>query len=99
MSDRDTADYLEERKRIAGLFTTEVAVQNLPNLLDIEFDSEVWQTWGAKCLGCGSCAMVENCVSESIRMSSESAVSQIPAIRPADPQRSFAQESAGNTPR
>ncbi len=58
ISDRDTADYLEERKRIADLFTTKVAVQNLPNLLDIEFESDVWQTWGAKCLGCGNCAMV-----------------------------------------
>jgi formate hydrogenlyase subunit 6/NADH:ubiquinone oxidoreductase subunit I len=58
ITDQDTADYLEERRRIASLFTTEVAVHNLPNLLDIEFESEVWQEWGDKCLSCGSCAMV-----------------------------------------
>ncbi|MDK9700252.1 MAG: 4Fe-4S dicluster domain-containing protein [bacterium] len=30
----------------------------MPNLLDIEFESEVWKKWGAKCLSCGTCAMV-----------------------------------------
>jgi len=58
ITDADTDAYLIERKRIASLFDTEIAVHNLPNLLDIEFESEVWQEWGEKCLGCGSCAMV-----------------------------------------
>ena len=30
----------------------------LPNLLDIEFESPVWEKWGGKCFSCGSCAMV-----------------------------------------
>ena len=58
VTEQDTADYLEVRRRIAGGFGTSVNVQNLPNLLDIEFESEVWRKWGAKCLSCGSCAMV-----------------------------------------
>ncbi len=58
ISEQDTHDYLVERRRLAGLEQPHVAVHNLPNLLDIEFDSEVWRRWGAKCLSCGSCAMV-----------------------------------------
>jgi len=54
----DTRAYLKERKRITDLFTGQINLQNLPNLLDIEFESEVWKKWGAKCLSCGSCAMV-----------------------------------------
>lgn len=58
IEERDTQDYLEVRNRIAGKFENQVNVQNLPNLLDIEFESPVWNRWGAKCLSCGSCAMV-----------------------------------------
>lgn len=58
ISERDTYDYLQERKRLAELPQPEVPVHHLPNLLDIEFESSVWQRWGDKCLSCGSCAMV-----------------------------------------
>ncbi len=58
VSEEDSQDYLEERNRIAASFGPTFPVQNLPNLLDIEFESEVWKKWGAKCLSCGSCAMV-----------------------------------------
>ncbi len=58
VEDHDTDEYLKVRKKIASSFTTKVDVTGLPNLLDIEFDSDVWRKWGPKCLGCGSCAMV-----------------------------------------
>lgn len=58
ITDKDTEAYLEVRRRIADSFETHVDVQNLPNLLDIEFESDVWKKWGKKCLSCGSCAMV-----------------------------------------
>ena len=58
ITDADTTAYLETRKNIAAAYDTRVHVENLPNLLDIEFDSEVWKKWGDKCLSCGSCAMV-----------------------------------------
>jgi formate hydrogenlyase subunit 6/NADH:ubiquinone oxidoreductase subunit I len=58
ITDADTADYLAERKRLAAIEQPEVHVQNLPNLLDIEFESDVWDRWGERCLSCGSCAMV-----------------------------------------
>lgn len=54
----DTQDYLEVRRRIAEGFEIDVDVRNLPNLLDLEFESDVWKKWGSRCLSCGSCAMV-----------------------------------------
>ncbi len=58
ITEDDTLAYIRERKRIADLFETKVNAQNLPNLLDIEFESDVWNKWGDRCMGCGSCAMV-----------------------------------------
>ncbi len=58
ITERDTHDYMRVRQRIAESFKSGANIQNLPNLLDIEFESEVWKKWGDKCLSCGSCAMV-----------------------------------------
>ncbi len=58
VAEPDTQAYLEARRRIQHKDQTEVRTHNLPNLLDIEFESDVWARWGDKCLGCGSCAMV-----------------------------------------
>ncbi len=58
VTDDDTRAYVEVRKRNSRGFKEEVDVHDLPNLLDIEFESEVWKKWGDKCLSCGSCAMV-----------------------------------------
>jgi formate hydrogenlyase subunit 6/NADH:ubiquinone oxidoreductase subunit I len=57
VTDDDTHDYITVRRRIANSFKTELNVQNLPTLLDLEFESPVWEHWGKKCLSCGSCAM------------------------------------------
>ncbi|MBN1589035.1 MAG: 4Fe-4S dicluster domain-containing protein [Pirellulales bacterium] len=58
VTDEDTQAYKEVRKRIQNGFKTKINLSNLPNLLDLEFTSEVWKKWGDKCLSCGSCAMV-----------------------------------------
>ncbi len=57
LTEADTDDYLAVRRRLARGFTETLNVHNLANLLDIEFESDVWQRWGKKCLSCGSCAM------------------------------------------
>jgi sulfhydrogenase subunit beta (sulfur reductase) len=57
VSEDDTQAYLGVRRKIAAGFKTTVEAENLPNLLDIEFESDVWKQWGGKCLSCGSCAM------------------------------------------
>ncbi len=58
VTDQDTHAYLEVRRLIRDGFKTHISVHSLPNLLDLEFTSEVWKKWGEKCLNCGSCAMV-----------------------------------------
>lgn len=58
VTEEDTRKYLLTRKSISDAFQTHVNVQNLPNLLDLEFESKVWNKWGQKCLSCGSCSMV-----------------------------------------
>lgn len=54
----DNCLLVERRKLIQNSFQTEIDVTGLPSILDIEFDSPVWQKWGDKCLNCGTCAMV-----------------------------------------
>lgn len=78
VSEADSQRYRSVRRRIAQSFKTEVNVQNLQNVLDIEFESQVWKQWGSRCLSCGSCAMVcPTCycygVSEEISMDQLSA--------------------------
>ena len=58
VTEEDTAAYLAARREIAAGFGPDLDVRQLPKLLDIEFESEVWNRWGAKCLSCGSCATV-----------------------------------------
>jgi formate hydrogenlyase subunit 6/NADH:ubiquinone oxidoreductase subunit I len=58
VTEQDTTEYLSARRKISSGFGPSLDVRQLPNLLDIEFDSEVWHRWGSKCLSCGSCSMV-----------------------------------------
>ncbi len=54
----DNCMLVERRKLIQNGFQTDIDVTALPTILDIEFDSPVWEKWGDKCLNCGTCAMV-----------------------------------------
>lgn len=54
----DTEAYLAVRRKIADGFDPDLPVRQLPNLMDIEFNADVWDKWGSRCLSCGSCAMV-----------------------------------------
>jgi formate hydrogenlyase subunit 6/NADH:ubiquinone oxidoreductase subunit I len=54
----DNERYLQARNRFEAGGETSVRMENLPNLLDIEFESDVWKKWGNRCLSCGACAMV-----------------------------------------
>lgn len=58
VSDQDTAEFLAVRRSIAAGFGPDLDVKLLPKLMDIEFESPVWDKWGAKCFSCGSCATV-----------------------------------------
>lgn len=58
ITQKDKKRYVQTRNAFEDGFEKAVRVENLPNLLDIEFESDVWEKWGDKCLSCGSCAMV-----------------------------------------
>ncbi len=58
VSDADQDAYKNVKKQIESKFKTQLNVTIIPELMDLEFESEVWERWGAKCLSCGSCAMV-----------------------------------------
>lgn len=45
----------EERK---NGFSCHVETTDLTRILDMEFQAEVWQDWGKRCLSCGTCASV-----------------------------------------
>jgi sulfhydrogenase subunit beta (sulfur reductase) len=58
VTEADQLLYKKEKSRIESKFKTQVSVTIVPELMDLEFESEVWKKWGDKCLSCGSCAMV-----------------------------------------
>jgi sulfhydrogenase subunit beta (sulfur reductase) len=39
-------------------FQTEIQLQDLPEIMDLEYESQVWQEVGEECLSCGTCSMV-----------------------------------------
>ena len=55
---KDIDDYIERRNIRAKSFKISLDVSDLPYILDIERESEVWDELGKKCLCCGSCSMV-----------------------------------------
>ncbi|OGQ86940.1 MAG: hydrogenase [Deltaproteobacteria bacterium RIFOXYA12_FULL_58_15] len=57
-TEADNEAYVQTRNRIAKGFKVEVSIRNLPQILDLEFQSPVWKKWGDKCLSCGSCSAV-----------------------------------------
>ena len=39
-------------------FQTEIQLQDFPEIMDLEYESQVWQEVGEECLSCGTCSMV-----------------------------------------
>jgi sulfhydrogenase subunit beta (sulfur reductase) len=39
-------------------FQTEIQLQDLPEIMDLEYENVLWNQLGEKCLGCGTCSMV-----------------------------------------
>jgi sulfhydrogenase subunit beta (sulfur reductase) len=58
VTDADQTAYKQVKQAIASKFQTQINVTIVPELMNLEFESEVWQKWGDQCLSCGSCAMV-----------------------------------------
>jgi ferredoxin len=59
--DPDHDDHAEYKRHSAlknSRFEVKVDTTDLTKILDMEFQSGVWQTWGGRCLSCGTCAGV-----------------------------------------
>jgi ferredoxin len=57
----DEADHVQYMRTAAERgrkFVARVDTTDLTKILDMEFQSPVWQEWGDKCLSCGTCANV-----------------------------------------
>lgn len=55
------ADFAEYKRRSGerrAAYRTQVELGDLPEILEMEYQSEVWDELGARCLSCGSCSMV-----------------------------------------
>ena len=39
-------------------FQTEIQLQDFPKIMDLEYENELWEDIGEKCLSCGTCSMV-----------------------------------------
>ncbi len=59
--DPEESDHLLYMKVVSEknkMFTARVDTTDLTKILDMEFQSPVWEQWGDKCLGCGTCSNV-----------------------------------------
>ena len=55
------ADFDEYKRRSTArraAYRTQVEMGDLPEILEMEYHSQVWEELGARCLSCGSCSMV-----------------------------------------
>lgn len=56
--DNDHAAFRAAVEKKNKQITAQVDTSDLSKILDMEFQAEVWQQWGDKCLSCGTCANV-----------------------------------------
>ncbi len=57
-AEKDHERYMEVAAKKGEQFTAQVDATDLTKILDMEFQSAVWEDWGKKCLSCGTCANV-----------------------------------------
>jgi sulfhydrogenase subunit beta (sulfur reductase) len=61
LEDPTREDFDEYKRRSAArreAYPTHVELGDLPEILEMEYYSEVWEELGARCLSCGSCSLV-----------------------------------------
>ena len=55
---KDREEYKRKSIQRRESFETEIQLQDLPEIMDLEYESQIWQEVGEKCLSCGTCSMV-----------------------------------------
>ncbi len=57
-TEADFAEYKKRSKTRRDAYKTNLKLEDLPEILEMEYHSKVWDEFGEKCLSCGSCSMV-----------------------------------------
>jgi sulfhydrogenase subunit beta (sulfur reductase) len=57
-TEADFAAYKQRSKTRRDAYQTHLKMEDLPEILEMEYHSKVWDEFGARCLSCGSCSMV-----------------------------------------
>jgi sulfhydrogenase subunit beta (sulfur reductase) len=57
-TEADFIEYKNRSKNRREAYTTKLELDSLPEILEMEYHSKVWDEFGDKCLSCGSCSMV-----------------------------------------
>lgn len=57
-SPEDHALFVKKGEARKEMFSCHVDTTDLTKILDMEFQADVWEEWGKKCLSCGTCANV-----------------------------------------
>ncbi len=58
VTEADIDAYKRRSSEKRAKFKTEVELRDLPEILEMEYGSEVWDELGRRCLSCGHCSMV-----------------------------------------
>ncbi len=54
----DVAEYKRRSSSKQRAFRLDVEIRDLPEIFEMEYESEIWENLGERCLSCGSCSMV-----------------------------------------
>ena len=54
----DVEMYTEWRKQRDTMFNIDFDFRAIPDIMDLHYDSPIWDEFGEKCLSCGACSMV-----------------------------------------
>jgi formate hydrogenlyase subunit 6/NADH:ubiquinone oxidoreductase subunit I len=57
-TEADFDEYKKRSKIRRDSYKTHLDLEDLPEILEMEYHSKVWDDMGARCLSCGSCSMV-----------------------------------------
>ena len=58
VTEADIEEYKRRSSSKRDKFRLDVEIRDLPEIFEIEYQSEIWDELGEKCLSCGSCSMV-----------------------------------------
>jgi sulfhydrogenase subunit beta (sulfur reductase) len=57
-TEEDIEEYKKRSKNRRDSYKVHLALEDLPEILEMEYHSKVWDEFGKSCLSCGSCSMV-----------------------------------------